>query len=299
MKARERKGDSMDPEFIIATLLERRNGIDTISKAWDRKTHFADPDYLKEQGGTSLIHLPAVAEDEPEIIWDSVHPEPGSPDRVVPLKNKDKHRKTIVSNRVQAVDPNTNTRVRLESGLEAGAMAIFLADRNVVAIRPQYGPVWFKRDGEWHKHYFDLCVDYRTGRRGLYAVRNEAHAAEVAKELELICNYDLHNHADFAELWTEKEISKPTVYRASEIVRARRMNNEGNTRLVMKALIDAGGRSRVYDLISKLENVMVSCGWTALWSLIARGLVEHHHAQAHELKLEFHSWVRLVPEVRT
>ncbi|MBB3979581.1 hypothetical protein GGQ64_004825 [Rhizobium azooxidifex] len=288
----------IDPNFIIATMLERSNGIDTISKAWERRTHFADPDYLREQDSASSRLLALPAADEPEIIWDSVHPEPGTPDRVVPMKNKDRHRKTIASNRVQKVEPNTNTRVRLESGLEASAMMIFLADRNVVAIRPQFGPVWFKRDDVWHKHYFDLCVDYRTGRRGLYAVRNENHAPEVESDLELICNYDLHNHAHFAELWTEKEISKPAVYRASEIVRARRMNNEGNTQLVMKALIDAGGRARVYDLISNLKGVMVSCGWTALWSLIGRGLVAHHHARADQVNLEFHSWVRLVPEGR-
>lgn len=289
-----RKGASMpgiDPQFIIATVLERRNGIDLISKAWDRKTHFAEPDNLNvAPEAENRVAMPS--DDEPDVIWDSVHPEPGTPDRVIPMKNKDKHRKTIVSNRVQMVDPNTNTRVRLESALEAGAMMIFLADREVTAIRPQYGPVWFMREGVWHEHYFDLCVDFKSGRRGLYAVRNEKHSGEVAADLELIRNHDLHNHAHYAALWSEREISQPAVYRASEIVRARRLNNEGDTQMVWAALVKAGGFARVYDVVSNLDGVTVARGWNAVWVLIGRGLVTHHHPQSRSVNLEFHSWIR-------
>lgn len=286
----------IDPQFIIATMLERRNGIDLISKAWDRKTHFAEPDNLNAT--TEAEHrLASPCDDEPDVIWDSVHPEHGTPDRVIPKKNKNQHRKTIVSNRVQMVDPNTHTRVRLESALEAGAMMIFLADRDVAAIRPQYGPVWFMREGVWRKHYFDLCIDFKSGRRGLYAVRNEKHSDEVAADLELIRNHDLHNHAHYAALWSELEISQPAVYRASEIVRARRLNNEGDTQMVWTALMKSGGVARVYDVVSSLDGVTVARGWNAVWTLIGRGLVTHHHPQSRSVNLEFHSWIRAKKKV--
>ncbi|WP_146214405.1 hypothetical protein [Rhizobium sp. 11515TR] len=212
----------IDPSFIIAAMLQRRNGIDMISKAYEQTTVYAKPDRLtrkqpsfsNDNAGQNLLS------GEPDIDWDSAYPETGAAARKIALRNKPgtkpvEHRKSIVTNRVQAIDPNTNTRLRLESSLEHDAMIMFMADPKVVAIQAQFGPVWFKREDVWHKHYFDLCVDYASGCRGLFAVRHQKKAAEVEHDLELIRSHDLRNHAHFARVLTEKIITRPAVYSAS------------------------------------------------------------------------------------
>lgn len=229
--------------------------------------------------------------------WDSNYAEPGRADRNIALRNRPdlkpvEERMNIVSNRVIDHDPHSNTTVRLESGLEAGAMAILKATPGIVAIRAQY-KVRIMIEGVWHDYWFDVCADFDTGCRVLYAVRDEEHVAEADAKVELFRNQELKEHAHYAVVLTEKEISKPAVYRAEEIVRARLVNNEGNNRLVMQALQKAGGRARVAHVLANIPEIKFSSAWDALWSLIDRGLVAHDHPRPEKTFLKRHSWIRL------
>lgn len=128
-------------------------------------------------------------------------------------------------------------------------------------------------------------------------VRHREAADDLAVELELIRNHELHKHAHYAELLTEDQLTKPAVYRAEEIVTARKFNNEGNNELVLERLIKRGGRARVFDLLSSIPGVTFASGWNALWSLIGRGLVEHDHPTAQTVYLKRYSWIRIVEQV--
>ncbi len=233
--------------------------------------------------------------------WTKIYADRGNADRNIALRNRPdlkpvEERMSIVSNRVQETDPNTNTTLRLESGLEASAVMIFKSDPSVVAIKAQHGPVRFMRDGKWHDHYFDLCVDYDTGCRVLYMVRHADAADDLAVDLELIRNHELHKHAHFAELLTENEITKPAVYRAEEIVTARKFNNRGNNELVLKRLKQKGGRARVFDILSTIPGLTFASGWNAVWRLMDLGLVEHDHRDAESVYLKTYSRIRIVEQ---
>lgn len=233
--------------------------------------------------------------------WTKTYAERGQADRNIALRNRPdrkpvEERMSIVSNRVQETDPNTNTTLRLESGLEASALMIFKADPSVVSIKAQFGPVRFMRDGKLHEHYFDFCIDYDNGCRVLYMIRHADASDDLAVDLELIRNYELEKHAHFAELFTENEITKPAVYRAEEIVTARHFNNEGNNKLVFERLARMGGRARVFDVLSTIQGVTFASAWNALWSLIGQGLVEHDHRNAETVYLKRYSRIRIVEQ---
>lgn len=181
--------------------------------------------------------------------------------------------------------PITNTSHRLESGLEADAMTVFMARRDVVGIRTQYR-IEYRQEGKVKTHYADLCVDFINGCRTLYAVRNTENAAKLMVILEHIRNHELKKHATAIKLLTEKEISKPLVYRAKQILRARELTNEKNNEHVLKTLINLGGEAKAFQLLRSLpEHINVSACWTAVWSLIDRGLVIHDHPNAHHMTM--------------
>ncbi|WP_276120050.1 hypothetical protein [Pararhizobium qamdonense] len=234
--------------------------------------------------------------DEPQIEWDSVYAEPGHADRNIAERNRPdlkpvEERMNIVSNRVHQYDPGSDTNVRLESGLEWGAMLILMSQPNVKNIQAQYGRVHFMREGRWHWTYFDLRVEYHSGYIALFAVRHIERSAEVELELELIRNQVLHQHAHCANLLTEKEISKPAVYRAAQIMAARQVCNEGNNTLVLNALHAAGGHARVFDVLTQVDEIPLASAWNALWTLIDRRQVFHGHPKAKKTFLKRHSWI--------
>lgn len=176
-------------------------------------------------------------------------------------------------------------------------MLIFRARRSVVKIRTQH-LVWYQlEDGSWHKHFFDLCVDYANGRRSLYAIRHVRRAARVLEVVKRIRNQELHKHAHDAFVWTEKQISKPAVYRATQILRSREMNNESNNRLMLQALKDLGGCARLGHVLQHAHSVQHSSGHDAIWALIDRGMVIHDHHAADSALLKLHSWVSLTEKV--
>lgn len=296
----------MNPKFITSVINARRVGIDMVAKKFEMKTHFAKPDSNYEEGEGENKDGGWVADasehdEETDMQWDSCYAEPGQADRNIALRNVPgktpvEDRKNIVSNRVIDVDPHSNTSLRLESGLEAMALAILKTLEGVVAVRAQY-KVYIWVEGVSVPFWFDLCVDFDDGCRRLIAVRNEENSQEVEDLVELFRNQEMAKHAHFADVWTEKQISKPAVYRAEEIVRARRVNNEGNNRMVMQALIDAGGRARVGKVLADLPGVTFASAWDALWSLIDRGLVVHDVHRPHKTMLEHHSWIRVAKKV--
>lgn len=233
---------------------------------------------------------------EPDLVWKSSYAEPGRADRNIAIRNRPdlipaEERKSIVSNRVMDIDPHTNTSVRLESGLEGGLLALLKAEPGCVAVRTQY-KVRIMVEGVWRDYWFDICADFKNGCRILYAVRNAENSAEVEEIVELFRNQELPNHAHYALVVTEDEISKPAIYRAEQIVEARRRNNEANNRLVLQALMKAGGREHVAKVLMSISEISFSSGWDAIWSLIDRGLIIHDHPASKTTKLERHSWIR-------
>ena len=234
--------------------------------------------------------------DEPDLTWESSYAEPGRADRNIAIRNRPdlipaEERKSIVSNRVMDIDPHSNTSVRLESGLEGGLLALLKAEPGCVAVRTQY-KVQIMVEGVWHDYWFDFCADFENGCRILYSVRNEENSAEVEDIVELFRNQELSNHAHYALVVTEEAISKPAIYRAEQIVEARRRNNEANNSLVLRALMKAGGCERVAKVLMSIPEVTFSSGWDAIWALIDRGLIIHHHRSPETTKLERHSWIR-------
>ncbi|MBD9538937.1 hypothetical protein IB276_05715 [Ensifer sp. ENS04] len=223
-------------------------------------------------------------------------------DRNIALRNTPntkpvEERKNIVSNRPTVREHGTHSAHRLESKLEADAMEIFMARQDVVAVRTQVGPFEYRRDGVIHRHYADLCVTFANGCCVLYAVRHSSMCSDLKLELEHIRNHGLKNRAHFIKLLTENDISKPRVYRAREILRARNLNDETCNELVLQTLHNLGGRATVHDVVSRLpESFTYSDGWTAIWSMIDRGLFIHDHPQADSTPLNRTSWVRLIKE---
>ncbi|WP_130738708.1 hypothetical protein [Rhizobium ruizarguesonis] len=200
----------------------------------------------------------------------------------------------IVSNRVVDTDPHSNTTLRLESALEAGLVALFKVQPGVIAVMAQY-QVEICIDGIWHTYWFDICVDFENGCRAFYAVRNEENAEEVELLVELFRNQELKNHGHFAFVMTEEDISKPAIYRAEQIVQARRKDNKRNNGLVYQTLMQAGGRERLGNVFLAIQEIIPpSVAWDAVWSLIDQGVICHDHPDAHNLFLKNHSWIRVV-----
>jgi hypothetical protein len=227
------------------------------------------------------------------IEWDTAYPELAHADRNIALRNRKdqkpvEERMSIVSNRVQDVSHKTNKMYRLESDLEAGAMAMFKCDRSVVDVQAQFGPVHILIEGKSVKRMFDFCVDYDNNSRVLFAVRNERHSKEVEIEVDLFCQQELRNHAHAAYVLTERQISKPVVFRANRILRAREMNNENNNGLVWEAMLKLGGSALMGNVLIQ-SGIALSHAEEALWSLIDRGLIVHDHPEANQMILKRHS----------
>lgn len=217
--------------------------------------------------------------------------------RNTPNKKPVEERMSIVSNRPTLHEDGTNAAHRLESNLEAGAMEIFMARHDVVAVRAQVGPIEYLRNGVARFHYADLCVEFTNGCTILYAVRHSSMCADLEIELEHIRNHGLKKYAHSIKLLTEEDISKPRIYRAREILRARNLNNEVCNELVLHTLKNLGGRATVHDVVSRLPKYFTySNGWTAIWSMIDRDLVIHDHPEADSTPLNRTSWVRHVKE---
>ncbi len=217
-------------------------------------------------------------------------------DRNITLRNHKKQkpveeRKSIATVRLTVVNEETQTGHRVESLLEANAMEILMARDRGIYIQAQYGWVNFMRGGVRKRHMFDLLASSSNGCRTLYAVRHSSEIADLEIDLELIRNQEMRKHAHRIVLLTEKEISKPAVYRAREILRARSMENKKNNAMALE-IIRGLGRARVFDIMTKIPGTPLSVAWHAVWSLIDAGLVVHDHPDASSTPLTKISWVR-------
>ncbi len=186
-------------------------------------------------------------------------------------------RMSIVSNRV-TMGFRDGTAHRLESELEASAMEMFNANPNAVAIRTQFGPLPFRREGKDFNHFADLCVDFRNGCRNLYAVRATANLGDLEVELDLIRKGSLKRYAHGLYLLTENEITKPAVIRAGQMVSSQTQQNSAKTAKVLKALARVCRPVVIFDLYHMLEGKLAfSELWTAIWALFDKGVIRHDH----------------------
>lgn len=202
-------------------------------------------------------------------------------------------RKSIATNRVSMVNQTTKTAHRLESLLEANAMEILMASDKGIQIQAQFGWIHFRRDGKLKRHMFDLLAGFSNGCRMLYSVRHSERLGDLEIDLELIRNQEMEKHAHKIKLLTEKEISKPVVYRAREILRARSLENKENNALALEIVRGLGGRARVFDIMIRMPGSSLSVAWTAVWGLIDRGFIVHDHPFAENTPLTKLSFVRL------
>lgn len=237
-----------------------------------------------------------------EILWRS-QPSAGHADRSVALRNTPgtipvEERKSIATNHVTMVNEATDTYHRLESLLEASAMEILMASDPGVRIQAQYGWIRFRRNGVPKRHMIDLLACFSNGCRSLYAVRHSDGVGDLETDLELIRNQELRKHGHRLILLTEREISKPAVYRAREILRARNLKNEKNNALALEVLRKLGGRGRMFDVMLNMPDTAFSVTWNAVWTLIDAGLVIHDHPAAESTPISKLSWLRIVEEAR-
>lgn len=294
----------MNEQFIIDTIHERRHGIDMIANAGQSRAVYANPDPKPARGNVSAAGADdAASEDDPEIEWDLALPEVGVSDRDIAINDRPdlkpaEERMNIRSNRVQTVNQAAGSSHRVESDLEDGAMAILMTDSTIVRIQPQFGPVWFLKDGKWHHTFFDFCTDRWDGFRELISVRSLDSAQPEVDKMELIRNQDLWKYAHHVKVWTEVDISQPAVYRAGRILRARQNCNERNNMLVLEALKNAGGSATMGKVLLNAGGIPVSHGEDAVWSLIDRGLVVHDHPNAKSLTLKRQSRISIAGAAR-
>lgn len=159
-------------------------------------------------------------------------------------------------------------------------MTVLMATGEVVAFQAQY-KLTYLRNGKRREHIVDLCVDFRNGCRILYVVRNSANTKDLEFIVEQIRNQDLKKHAHEIRIVTEETIPKEMVHKAEEILRAKTLANRENNDRVLHILADMGRRATIYKVLERLPAcISWAEGWTAIWSLIADGLVRHDHPRA-------------------
>jgi len=159
-------------------------------------------------------------------------------------------------------------------------MTLLAANPKIVRVQTQYGPIPYVRNGRVCHKYVDFCVDYDNGFRMLIEVRASANLSDLPIEMELITNQVLKQYANRYRLWTELEISKPKIYRAEEMMRAKSLENKENTSAVSQRLQQMGGSATIFDLFASLQSEMTfAAGWTAVWALMGSGAVRHEHRE--------------------
>lgn len=180
--------------------------------------------------------------------------------------------------------------LRFESFFEACAALVLMARRDIDDMSCQYA-VRF-REGEEGIHYFDLRVTYKNGMVKLFAVRPEGRDKDgkLAEAIEEIRNLVLDQHADECEILTNATITQALVYRAGEIVRARSLLNAENCRRMMRVMAGMSGSFQAYELLEEFGDF--PSGWTALWNLMDRGVLEHDCLDPSMMRFTHASWLR-------
>lgn len=193
------------------------------------------------------------------------------------------------------VDRSTNTYHRLESNLEAGLVKILLARHDTLSIKAQDGPYSVAVEGRTVLHIVDVRRTATDGSVTYFVVKAEGRTArETAALVKLLNNHLPNNSRDRFVLVTNKDITKGRVKAAEHILHARQVGSDLETARVHEALLDCGGRARIWHLAHRLPDLHLANIWTAVWDLIDRGHAIHDHANPGEVLPSAGSWVRAV-----
>ncbi|MCT4371738.1 hypothetical protein CLG85_015995 [Yangia mangrovi] len=128
--------------------------------------------------------------------------------------------------RIFAVYPDLETgfpRIYgMDSGIEHGNLVVTLIDPRVRQVHEQFGPVKFRKpDGTKGRHYFDLLITYKTGRRVAVAVKPTSRLASgrFLAELEQIKRAVVPDLVDEVRLVTEQCFSRTEAINAATYLR--------------------------------------------------------------------------------
>ncbi|MEY9163636.1 hypothetical protein ABIE78_001755 [Sinorhizobium fredii] len=184
--------------------------------------------------------------------------------------------KSRSSCRILMCAPGTNQYLVFESLFERDCAVVFWAMKSVRSVEAQYGPIeWTDEDGVIHEHWADLRVQYDNGEVVLYCVRpaEKVKRGALKAMVEDICNHALKYHAHRIEILTEKVVTKSDIYRAREILAARRLKNSPDCARLVELLKTKTKPVRAFELLDEFG--LGGAGWIALWNLMGDGLVEH------------------------
>lgn len=184
--------------------------------------------------------------------------------------------KSSVSCRILMCAPGTNQYLVFESLFERDCAVVFWAMRNVCSVEAQYGPLeWVDADGVVREHWADLRVVYDNGEVVLYSVRPAGRDKRglLRAAVKSIRNHALKYHANRIEILTEEVVSKADIYRAREILSARRLKNSPDCARLLALLKTKTTPVRAFELVDEFG--CEGSGMIALWNLMGDGLVEH------------------------
>ncbi|WP_245430276.1 MULTISPECIES: hypothetical protein [Rhizobium] len=220
---------------------------------------------------------------------------PKAPPETIEEDEDHEHVKTTASSRPAVVDRKTNTYHRLESGLERDLVKLFFLRDDVVSIKAQDGPHRYKVEGKFHEHIIDVAAGLDDGSVEHWAVKPEGPTAEQTRaEMKLLNNQHRKDGGDEFFLATSEDISKARVNFAGNILHTREVANEFETARVHEALLELGGRARIWQLAVRLPDLYLSAVRTAVWDLIDKGLAVHDHPSPEAVVVSAGSWILAV-----
>ncbi|WEX11679.1 hypothetical protein [Chelativorans sp. AA-79] len=206
--------------------------------------------------------------------------------------------KTKASARASVANAASNRSMIAESLLEAKAMTVLLARRNVREVWEQPKAVWYvDHDGVKRKHTFDLLAVFDDGCRVAYAVKpfSRVRQTRLDVEIELIRQQSLARIADKAVILTERQISRARVYNAEQVLRARRMRNDQNCAELRRIASEIKGSVRVHGLLKATSDPGLAR--TAFWCLIDDGVLEPVTRDPLHTRIGDHTFVRVNHDV--
>ncbi|PDS54990.1 hypothetical protein CO663_32450 [Rhizobium anhuiense] len=184
--------------------------------------------------------------------------------------------KSSASCRILMCAPGTNQYLVFESLFERDCAVVFWSMKTVRSVTAQYGPIeWTDATGVIHEHYADLRVEYENGEVVLYCVRpiGRDRRGILKAVVKSIRNHELKYHAHRIEILTDRVVTKAAVYRAREILSARRLMNSPDCVRLLELLKAKIKPIRAFEIVEEFGDE--GRGMIALWNLMGDGLVEH------------------------
>jgi hypothetical protein len=184
--------------------------------------------------------------------------------------------KSSASCRLLICAPGTNQYLVFESLFEADCARFFWAMKCVRSVQAQYGPIrYYDENGVQRWHYVDLRIEFTNGEVVLFCVRPEEkdERGKLAFLVEQIRNRELKYHANRIEILTERDVTKADIYRACEILAARRLKNSPDCVRLLELLKTKDAPIRGFELLDEFG--CQGAGSIALWNLMGDGVVEH------------------------